>query len=110
MHNHLQSFLNRAWYGRVRWLLLLWPLSALFRLLVQRRRNQFLEGKKQVYRAPVPVILVGNITVGGTGKTPLTIWLVQQLQVLGFRPGIVSRGYGDRKSTRLNSSHSHISH
>lgn len=94
MHNQLQSFLNRAWYGRVRWLLLLWPLSALFRLLAQRRRDQFLQGKKQVYRAPVPVIVVGNITVGGTGKTPLTIWLVQQLQARGFRPGIVSRGYG----------------
>lgn len=94
MHNHLQSLLNRAWYGRGGWWLPLWPLSLLFRALVQRRRQQFLAGKKDVYRAPVPVIVVGNITVGGTGKTPLTIWLVQQLQAHGFRPGIVSRGYG----------------
>ncbi len=94
MHNHLQALLNRVWYGRGRWWLPCWPLALLFRVLVQRRRQQFLGGKKDVYRAPVPVIVVGNITVGGTGKTPLTIWLVQQLQAHGLRPGIVSRGYG----------------
>ena len=94
MRNRLQSLLNHAWYGRGRWLWPLFFLSALFGILAQRRRQQFLQGQKPVYRAPVPVIVVGNITVGGTGKTPLTLWLVKQLQARGYRPGIVSRGYG----------------
>jgi tetraacyldisaccharide 4'-kinase len=93
MKPYLQQLLTNAWYGRGRLLLPLWPLSWLFGYLVQRRRQQFLTAAKAVYRAPVPVIVVGNITLGGTGKTPLVIWLVQQLQQQGWRPAIVSRGY-----------------
>jgi tetraacyldisaccharide 4'-kinase len=72
----------------------LWPLSLLFGALVALRRALYRAGWLRSVRSPVPVIVVGNITVGGTGKTPLTIWLAQFLAQQGFRPGIVTRGYG----------------
>jgi tetraacyldisaccharide 4'-kinase len=73
------------------WLL---PLSWLFLLLVLLRRLAYRAGLLRSYRLPVPVIVVGNISVGGTGKTPLVAWLVKLLQVAGYRPGIITRGYG----------------
>jgi tetraacyldisaccharide 4'-kinase len=87
------STLERAWYRPRRWLWLLWPLQALMRVLVACRRRAYRHGWLPSHRLPVPVIVIGNITVGGTGKTPLTAFVVQQLQTLGFKPGIVSRGY-----------------
>ena len=88
--------LVRAWYGRRFWPRLLMPLAALFSWFAKRRRNRFRAGKARTWRAPVPVVVVGNITVGGTGKTPLVIWLAQWLRSRGVRPGVVSRGYGGR--------------
>lgn len=73
---------------------LLWPLSKLFCLISQSRRKKFQSGAKPSYRAPVPVVVVGNITAGGNGKTPVVIWLVERLQAMGYKPGVVSRGYG----------------
>ncbi|APP03988.1 tetraacyldisaccharide 4'-kinase [Vibrio harveyi] len=73
---------------------LLWPLSLLFGAISKSKRQQYQSGKKQAYKAPVPVVVVGNITAGGNGKTPVVVWLVEQLQQLGFKPGVVSRGYG----------------
>lgn len=73
---------------------LLWPLSWLYGAIARRRRVAYQSGKKATYRAPVPIVVVGNITAGGNGKTPVVIWLVEQLQALGYRPGVVSRGYG----------------
>jgi len=75
---------------------LLKPLSCLFFYISHRRREQFLNGTRSVYHAPVPVIIVGNITVGGNGKTPVVIWLVETLQSLGYKIGVVSRGYGGK--------------
>lgn len=92
----MSSFLEKAWYRSAPWLLLLAPLSKLFGFLAARRRRQFEIGRRTIYRAPVPVVVVGNITVGGTGKTPLTIALAEKLMGAGFNPGIVSRGYGSR--------------
>ncbi len=89
--------IEQAWYGgTAAWIRLLAPLEWLYRAIVARRRNAFLAGRTESYRAPVPVIIVGNITVGGTGKTPLVAWLVEELRRAGFRPGVVSRGYGGR--------------
>jgi tetraacyldisaccharide 4'-kinase len=76
--------------------LLLAPLSLLFRLLAGTRRMAYRLGLRRVRRFAVPVIVVGNISVGGTGKTPLVIWLADYLRQRGWRPGIVSRGYGGR--------------
>lgn len=75
---------------------ILWPLSQLFGFVARRRRRAYLDGVNGAYRAPIPVIVVGNITVGGNGKTPVVIWLVEQLTALGMKPGVVSRGYGGK--------------
>ena len=84
-----------SWYGdaAISWLK---PASTLFSYLSTLRRNRYLKGKKKAYRASVPLIVVGNITVGGTGKTPLIVYLARQLLFAGFRPGVVSRGYGSK--------------
>ncbi len=72
------------------------PASAIFSLLSSIRRRLYISGRKKTYRASVPLIVVGNITVGGTGKTPLIVYLARQLMLAGYRPGIISRGYGSK--------------
>lgn len=86
--------LERSWYQKFGWSWLLLPLSALFAGLSALRRLAFRCGLKASHRLPVPVIVVGNISVGGTGKTPVTLRLCEMLQANGWRPGIISRGYG----------------
>ena len=84
------------WY-RSRFALALAPLlpfSWLFRVIVWARRGLYRGGILPTYRLPVPVIVIGNLTVGGSGKTPLVLWLVEGLHEQGWRPGIISRGYG----------------
>ena len=73
---------------------LLWPLSLLFGLVAATRRAAYRFGPCRQQRLPVPVIMVGNLFIGGTGKTPLTIWLVETLRQAGHRPGVISRGHG----------------
>ncbi len=85
--------LQQHWYRLSPLHLLLYPLSLLFRLLSALRRALYRSGALRSLRLPVPVIVVGNITVGGTGKTPLTLWLAEQLIADGWHPGIISRGY-----------------
>jgi tetraacyldisaccharide 4'-kinase len=75
---------------------LLLPLSGLYCAVTGARRFAYRRGWLARERLPVPVIVVGNITVGGTGKTPLTLWLAAFLRNAGFRPGIITRGYGGR--------------
>ncbi|MDO9521506.1 MAG: tetraacyldisaccharide 4'-kinase [Pseudohongiella sp.] len=85
--------LAQAWYTKAAWLHLLRPLSALFQLISSvRRRTQTAHQQ----RPPVPVIIVGNITVGGTGKTPVVVALADALEQRGLRVGVISRGYGGR--------------
>ncbi|MCI0917976.1 tetraacyldisaccharide 4'-kinase [Pseudomonas stutzeri] len=86
--------LQRAWYEGHPALALLAPLEALYRRVVSARRKRFLDGAADCYRAPVPVVVVGNITVGGTGKTPLILWLIEHCRRRGVKVGVVSRGYG----------------
>ena len=91
-----QSALIEAWYRGASWLWLLRPLECLFRCASAIRRLAYRVRLLAVYRAPVPVVVVGNITVGGTGKTPIVIALCDVLKERGFRVGVVSRGYGAR--------------
>lgn len=96
-HGLLEGFrvrLTSLWYGSHPLSFALLPLSALFRTVVSVRRFAYRNGLLRSHKLPVPVIVVGNITVGGTGKTPLVIWLVEALRAAGHSPGVVSRGYG----------------
>lgn len=74
------------------------PVSWIFRGLVALRRLAYRRGWRRGQRLAVPVVVVGNIVVGGAGKTPLTLYLARQLLAAGRRPGIVSRGYGSREA------------
>ena len=73
---------------------ILWPLARLFGLLAARRREGYLKGRRHSEKLPVPVVVVGNVQAGGSGKTPVAQALVRALQERGIRPGIISRGYG----------------
>lgn len=86
--------LDHYWYSQnpVAWLLL--PVALLFCVLTFIRRYLYRAGFIKSYRANKPVVVVGNISVGGTGKTPLIIKLAELLQQWGYQPGIISRGYG----------------
>lgn len=88
--------IERAWYRGARWLTWLAPLESLYRVVVERRRQAYRSGRREVWRAPVPIVVVGNLSVGGTGKSPLVAWLVRWLMDNGWRPGIISRGYGGK--------------
>ncbi|EKU80949.1 tetraacyldisaccharide 4'-kinase [Massilia timonae] len=101
MASRLESTLTRAWLRRGPLALLLLPLALLFRLLAGLRRLLFRTGLKRAERLPVPVIVVGNIFIGGTGKTPLTIWLAESLRAAGLNPGVISRGHGGQEGAAL---------
>jgi len=85
--------LNAIWYGTARPALWLRMLSSVFKTVVRVRRDMYVSGLLSSVRLRVPVIVVGNITVGGTGKTPLVIALIEALRARGFNPGVISRGY-----------------
>jgi tetraacyldisaccharide 4'-kinase len=82
------------WYGAhpLRWLL--WPVAQVFQLLVTVRRMAYRQGWLRSFDPGVPVVVVGNVTAGGTGKTPLAIWLAARLRERGYRVGILCSGYG----------------
>lgn len=90
------KWLTDAWYTPNSWITFFSPLSAVFSAIVRRRRKAFLEERKGLARPPIPIIIIGNIAVGGTGKSPLVIHLVDWLRKEGFTPGIISRGYGGK--------------
>jgi tetraacyldisaccharide 4'-kinase len=90
----LETTLTRNWLRRGPLACALWPVSLVFGALSGLRAAMFRAGWLKSSRLPVPVVVVGNIYIGGTGKTPLTIWLVQALQAAGMKPGVISRGHG----------------
>jgi tetraacyldisaccharide 4'-kinase len=90
----LHAALQRAWQRKGMASALLLPLSALARLAVARKQARYRKNPSLSYRASLPVIVVGNVYVGGTGKTPVVIELARALRARGWNPGIISRGYG----------------
>ena len=84
----------KHWYGRGLLAWLLWPASLLFRLAAALRRALYRLRLLASEHPGIPVVVVGNLTAGGSGKTPLVIWLAEFLQQKGWTPGIISRGYG----------------
>lgn len=96
----MRDWLHRVWYGSGGGAALV-PLSWLFGAVVAARRAAFRHGWLGATRVARPVVVVGNLTVGGSGKTPLTVWLATQLASRGLRVGIVSRGYGGRATAPL---------
>lgn len=91
--------IERIWSGSSLLYLLLLPLSWLYGLVSGLIRLSYRCGLRKSWRAPVPVVVVGNLTAGGNGKTPTVIWLVEQLQQRGYRVGVVSRGYGGKAAS-----------
>jgi tetraacyldisaccharide 4'-kinase len=90
----LSIWLPKKWTTLTWWHLLLTPLSWVFQSVISVRKWLYQAGFLKSFRLSVPVIVVGNINVGGTGKTPLVIYLAEQLESMGYKPGIISRGYG----------------
>jgi len=88
------EFMSQAWYSRAKWLYLLFPLAMLYSLIIFVRKLLYRLKISAAYRSELPVVVVGNITLGGTGKSPLVAYLVESLRAKGFKPGVASRGYG----------------
>ncbi|HUG72785.1 MAG TPA: tetraacyldisaccharide 4'-kinase, partial [Steroidobacteraceae bacterium] len=95
-HSGLRHWVERSWYAP-RPHPALRPLTALYALVTGLRRGVYRAGLLRSTHPGVPVIVVGNLTAGGTGKTPLVLWLAEQLRARGRKPGIVLRGYGGRQ-------------
>ena len=94
----IETTMTRAWQRQAAWLWLLLPVSWFYGFITLLRRQAYKVGLFAGYRAPIPVLVIGNITVGGSGKTPLIIALVNHLQKQGIKVGIISRGYGGDSS------------
>lgn len=90
----LAQIIQDAWNAQAKWLVVLRPLSWLYRLGFVSNHWLYQKGIKKSYSAPIPVMVIGNITVGGSGKTPLLIHLVDYLTEKNVRVGVISRGYG----------------
>jgi len=90
----MTNWFQKQWAGFTFWHIVLIPFSWLFGIIVCLRQYLYRNGWLKSSRLQVPVIVVGNINIGGTGKTPLVIWLAEQMKLAGYKPGIISRGYG----------------
>ena len=96
---NLELLITKAWQEKSPMLTTLAPLSALYGVAGRVRKSLYDNDKLAKYHAPIPVMIIGNITVGGSGKTPLIIALVKYLQDKGVNVGVISRGYGRADSS-----------
>ncbi len=96
------TLIEKIWFANHSAGYFLWPilkpLSGLFSLISKKRRQAYIDGTKLSYKASVPVVVVGNISVGGNGKTPVVLMLVELLQSMNYKVGVVARGYGGKSS------------
>ena len=92
------QWLSKAWYQRRWWCYLLWPVSVLYGVVIRLRRWLYTLGMLRATSFPVPLVVVGNVTTGGTGKTPLVGYLAKCSVAEGLRVGLVSRGYGGQSA------------
>lgn len=92
----MHAWLGRIWQRRGVFARLLWPVSVLHALVRSLIVNAYRVGLKRSQQIGIPVVVIGNLYTGGTGKTPLVIELVARLKQRGWRPGVVSRGYGGK--------------
>ena len=99
----MHDWLQKVWYGGTPAPWLLRTLTALYGLAVHIRQRCYARGWCRALDVGCPVVVVGNLTVGGTGKTPLVIWLAQALGTLGLRVAVITRGYG--RSARAGAGH-----
>ncbi|WOE33056.1 MULTISPECIES: tetraacyldisaccharide 4'-kinase [unclassified Acinetobacter] len=90
------QFIQNAWNKQAKWLIVLRPLSLLYQSISLLNKKLYRTGIKPTYTSPVPVMVIGNITVGGSGKTPLLIQLVNYLDKHGVKVAVISRGYGGK--------------
>jgi len=97
MASSKQKKLNNIWYKGARIPFLYILLAKIFAVLSGLRRNLYKIGLLKSHKIKCSVVIIGNITVGGVGKTPFVIWLVKQLQASGYKVGVVSRGYGGKR-------------
>jgi tetraacyldisaccharide 4'-kinase len=92
---HLSAFITQQVWPRRSWVAcLLWPLSLVTRCWVRANRWLYQQGWRQATRLPVPLVVVGNVVAGGTGKTPVVISLVKHFKSQGWRVGVIARAYG----------------
>ena len=89
----LHEILNRQYYKKSSWIFILLPLSFIYYLIIFFRCWAYKVGIFKSIKMDVPVVIVGNITIGGTGKSPLVIWLLEKLLKIGMKPGLICRGY-----------------
>ncbi|MBV1922187.1 MAG: tetraacyldisaccharide 4'-kinase [Pseudomonadales bacterium] len=94
MMHKIEQYFQQVWYEGRKPLCLLGPLEKLYCRVVNKKRFRFLQNTNASYSPKSPVIIVGNITVGGTGKTPLTLFLIEGFKEKGLKVGVISRGYG----------------
>ena len=89
----IHNVLNTQYYKKSSWILILLPLSFIYFLIISFRSWAYKIGIFKSIKMDVPVVVIGNITIGGTGKTPLVIWLLEKLIKLGMKPGLICSGY-----------------
>lgn len=99
LRGFLSKVFNDIWYKDTWPRYLLMPLTWFYHVIILLRRYAYKQGWKSSHNFPIPVIVVGNISVGGSGKTPLVIWLIEFLRKEGYKPAIISRGYRGKASS-----------
>jgi len=92
----MHEILNYQYYKKPTWIYFLVPLSYIFSLIIYVRKCLYKIRILKEYKIKVPLVIVGNINLGGTGKTPLVLWILENMLKKGLNPGLISRGYGSK--------------